>query len=315
MIENLDADRLLAGPLGQWLESTKDQRAAAAKKSNMRFLMMAVVFIPLVVWNVSDGIAGMNFFGMFITMIALFGTAAWAIWPRHKATQEVKQGINEAIAGAIGITYCMSDSADPEYRQLLLHKMLPSHNRQRFEDFWQGEVAGHHFKLFEAHLEHHSTDSKGRSSTVTKFRGPFMTVGCGTKFTGTTILHRAGAKKRFGFFGGKSDSIEAAGKQLDAVDMVHPEFEDAFDVYSTDQVEARAIVHPSYVERLIAIENAFRGARLQALFADGTITLMLSAKNMFESGSLDASKDRAKLEETLRQFRSLAELAIELNRR
>lgn len=314
MIENLDADRLLSGPLGQWLESTKDERAAAAKKSNIRFLVLAAVIVPLAVWNLSEGLAGMNFFGMFLTMAGAIGGTVWGLWPRHKATQAVKVGINEAIAEAVGITYAQQDNADPAFSRLQLHGLLPSHNRRRFEDFWEGELAGHHFRLFEAHLEQHSTDSKGRSSTVTKFRGPYLTIGCAAAFRGTTILHRAGSKKRFGFFGGKSDSITAAGKQLDAVDMVHPAFEDAFDVYSTDQVEARTLIHPIYIERLIEIESAFRGKKLRALFFDGTVTVMLSSGNMFESGTLNANKDREKLETTIEQFRSLANLAVALNR-
>ncbi len=107
----------------------------------------------------------------------------------------------------------------------------------------------------------------------------------------------------------------AAGRQLDVVDMVHPEFEDAFDVYSTNKVEARTLIHPSYVERLIAIENALATSKLRAMFCDGTITVMLWLQNMFESGRLDARKDREKVEQTIRQFRSLADLAIDLNRR
>jgi hypothetical protein len=97
--------------------------------------------------------------------------------------------------------------------------------------------------------------------------------------------------------------------------MVHPEFEDAFDVYSTNQAAARTLIHPSCVERLIAIENALAASKLRAMFCDGTITVMLWLQNMFESGRLDARKDREKVEQTIRQFRSLADLAIDQNRR
>lgn len=312
MLENLDTDRLLQGPLGEYLEQSKDERAATARKSNRRFIALAVVFVPLLVWLLKDGLFEAGFL-FFAGMVGLLGGVAWAGWPRWKATQAVKVEINSAIAEAIGITYKHKDDAGLAYQRLLLHKMLPSHNRRKFEDFWQGDVAGNHFRLYEAHLEQHSTDSKGRSRTTTKFRGPFLEVGFGEEFTGTTILKRAGSSKRFIFFGGRKEEISAAGKNLAAVDMVHPEFEDAFEVYSTDKVEAHRLVHPRYVERLIEIESAFKGKGLRALFCEGNVTVILRSNNMFESGTLNASKDREKLETTIEQFRSLANLAITLN--
>lgn len=51
--------------------------------------------------------------------------------------------------------------------------------------------------------------------------------------------------------------------------MVHPDFEDAFTVFTTDQTEARYLVHPTYIERLIALENAFQGKDIKTLFKDG----------------------------------------------
>lgn len=314
MIENLDTDALMQGELGQWLAEQEGPRREAVARSNKRFAIAALVSGTLLYLIFKDGLAGAGFwFVLFPFAIGI--PMIWAYWPRWTAKQAVKTGINEAIAQAVGITYSHRGNPDPAYSLLHAHRMLPGHNRQSFEDFWEGDVAGQPFRLFEAHLVQRTNDSKGRSRSTTKFRGPFLTIGCAEPFHGTTIVQRAGRHKRFGFFGGTADSISAAGKQLDLVDMVHPEFADAFDIYATDQVEARALIHPSYVERLIAIEQAFAGSKLRALFCDGTITVMLSASNMFESGNLDPARDREKVAQTIRQFRSLAELAIELNRR
>lgn len=312
MLENLNVDKLLDGPLGDYLEQSKDERAAVARKSNRRFMILGVVALGLLAYLFRDGFPDIGFM-FFIGMFAMFCGVAWAGWPRWKATQAVKVEINSAIADSIGITYSHQGDPGVAYQSLHLHKMLPSHNRRKFEDFWEGDVAGNHFRLFEAHLEQHSTDSKGRSRTTTKFRGPFLEVGFGEEFVGTTILKRAGSTKRFIFFGGRREEISAAGKDLAAVDMVHPEFDDAFEIYSTDKVEAHRLVHPRYVERLIEVERAFKGKRLSALFCDGKVTVILRSHNMFESGTLNASKDREKLETTVEQFRSLANLAIALN--
>ncbi|MCB2067723.1 MAG: DUF3137 domain-containing protein [Erythrobacter sp.] len=313
MIENLDADALLEGDLGRWLAEQEGPRRDAVSKSNRRFAIGALVAAALLYFIYKDGLAQAGFW-FVLTPFAVMVPAVWAYWPRWTARQKVKEGINRAIAQAVGVTYSRSASPDPAFSLLGRHKMLPGHNKRTFDDFWEGQVAGSDFRLFEAHLIQETRDSNGKSNPQTKFRGVMLNIGCTAKFTGTTIVQRAGAHKRFGFFGGKKDAIEAAGKNLAAVDMVHPVFEDSFDVYATDQVEARMLIHPSYVERLIAIEEAFRGGDLRALFCEGSISVMLTAKDMFESGGLDPAKDREKVAETIRQFRSLAELAIELNR-
>ena len=310
MIDNLDSDALMAGPLGHWLAGQDAERQAAAHTSNMRFLGLAAIALPaglLLFSTIGFGVIAMLFF--FVVMFA----AIWAYRPRAEAIQRVKVGINQAIAEAVGISYAADGDPTILYQRAVSHKMLPSHNKRKFEDFWQGDVGGHGFHLFEAHLEYESTNSKGQRSTTTKFRGPLLAIGFARAFHGTTLVQRAGSHKRFGFFGGRKDSISIAGKELDAVDMVHPEFEDAFDIYSDDQVEARYLVHPAWVERMLDVERAFSGKKLRALFCEGELAVVVEAKNMFESGSMDASKDRERLEQTIGQFRALADLATTLN--
>ena len=82
---------------------------------------------------------------------------------------------------------------------------------------------------------------------------------------------------------------------------------------TSDGVEARYLVHPTYVEKLIALENAFAGQKIRTLFAAGELTVVLEATNMFESGSLDARRDRELVEACVNQFMSMAELVGALN--
>ena len=95
--------------------------------------------------------------------------------------------------------------------------------------------------------------------------------------------------------------------------MVHPEFEDAFSVWTDDQVEARYLVHPQYIERLIGVEQGFGGQNVRALFKGGELAICIESGNMFESGSLDASEYRARIETCVGQFMTLVELADALN--
>ena len=309
MIENLDTDRLLAGPLGEWLKTQEGVRAEAAATSNKRFMILAAIAIPIIL--IVFATLGFGFIAMLSIFISA-GVGIWAYMPRANAIKAVKVGINQAIAQAVGIEYSEMGRVDDIYERCKAHSMLPSHNREKFEDFWTGEVEGHSFRLFEAHLQHESTDSEGRTKRVTKFRGPMLEIGFAREFHGTTLVTRDGAHRKF-FIGRRKDTIKLDGKELGHAEMVNPEFEDVFDIYSDDQVEARYLVHPAYCEQLLAMERAFSGAKVRALFCGGMLTIVLESKELFESGGMDASKDREKLDKTLGQFRALANLAVTLN--
>ena len=174
------------------------------------------------------------------------------------------------------------------------HRMLPGYSRESFEDLWSGDLAGKPFSLHEVHLEQRRSSNKG-SHYVTVFRGPVLTIGFARAFHATTLVERSGRHKRFGMFGEKAE-LEVDGRILARADMVHPQFEDAFTIYSDDAVEANYLVHPAYIERLIALETAFAGQEIRTLFKDGELTVVLGAKNMFESGSMNAARDREMVE-------------------
>lgn len=308
MIEHPDVDRLMAGPLGGWLEQQARVRAEAAEKSNTRFMISAFILLPALsfLWFGPDWNFQIKLWiGVGVAVVA----AAWSYAPRSAAIEGTKHGINAALAEALGLRYSHDFEPGIGFQRAEAFGMLPSYNRSNFEDLWSGELGGHAFTLHEAHLEQRRQSGK-TTTYVTVFRGPVMTIGFTRRFHGTTMVERA--NKRFGLFGEK-DSLEIDGLRLDLVDMVHPEFEDEFTVYSTDQVEARYLVHPTYVERLIELERAFSGKKIRTLFHQGELTVVLETDNMFESGNMDASRDREMVETCLAQFMSMAELAGALN--
>jgi hypothetical protein len=298
----------MAGELGQWLQGQAVVREEARRISNNRYFYCAIALLPVLsfVW-----FAPLGDFRIFLTVTAFVGVSWWGYQPRHKAKQQTKHGINAAIAQALGVSYDHACEPGTGFDRARAHKLLPSYDRAAFEDLWQGEVDGHAFTLHEAHLRERRGSGKNRR-WVTVFRGPIITIGFGRDFHGTTLVSRSGSHRRFLFFG-EADSVEVEGHQLSRVDMVHPDFEDAFSVFSDDQVEARYLVHPAYIERLIALEKAFAGKDIRALFKDRELTVVLATENMFESGQLDASRDREMVEQCVSQFLAMAELAASLN--
>lgn len=306
MIERPDVDSLLTGPLGQWLEQQALVRAEAKAKSNRRFMIAAAIGIPVVLlaFAFAEGWVEFIAFGVFAAGVA------WGYAPRAKAIKETKRGINRAIAEALGLTFADECAPSHAFELAKTYQMVPSHDRDSFEDLWSGEVGGRAFTLHEAHLEERRGSGKNRR-WVTVFRGAILTIAFDRQFHGTTLLERETKHRKL--FGGEKDHVEFAGHRLDCADMVHPEFEDLFSVWSDDQVEARYLVHPRYIERLIEVERAFGGQNIRALFKGGELAICIESGNMFESGSLDPKDDRARIETCVDQFMALAGLAAALN--
>ena len=157
----------------------------------------------------------------------------------------------------------------PAYQLLKDASLLPGHSQRVFEDRIEGERAGAKFALVEAKL-----DTGGKNSQ-TVFQGILIHIEYPQRFSGRTLIARSGWWKR-----GKG-----AG-DLKKVDLISRELEDAFTVYSSDQVEARALLSPDRMERLIALERHFSAGKLRGLFDQGHMTLALEAPDQFEAGSV-----------------------------
>ena len=309
MIERPNVDAMMAGELGQWLQTQAGVRDEAREKSNMRFVWAAVIALPVLGFLWFTPISEM--FKFFLTAACLMFGSYWGYLPRAKAIKDTKTGINSALAQALQITYSHDCNPSHGFERAVRHKMIDGFTRSSFEDLWSGELGGSHFILHEAHLERKEGSGKN-SRWVTVFQGPIITITCNREFHGVTLVERSGRHKKFLFFG-EADDITLEGVALSRADMVHPDFEDAFTVFTSDQVESRYLVHPTYIERLIELENAFSGKNIRTVFKDRELTIVLSTKNMFESGSMNASRDREMVEKCVSQFMAMAELASALN--
>ena len=74
---------------------------------------------------------------------------------------------------------------------------------------------------------------------------------------------------------------------MDKVTLEDPIFEKKFDVYSTDQIEARYLLTTSFMERLLELSSSYGDSDLQCSFYNDRLLLMIaSRKNHFETGSI-----------------------------
>lgn len=248
-------------------------------------------------------------FAILAVSIIAGGAISWAHSIRLKMVNALKQEINGALAASLEIDYSVAAFSGAEFEFAREHDLLPNYDNRFLQDQWHGQIDGTNFLLYEARLT--ETRGSGRSRrTVTVFDGIVLRFQFSRPFLATTLVRRDGFK--FTLFG---DSKSYGGEKLERIKIVDPRFENAFDVYGTDQVEGRYLVHPAYCERLLDLEKEFEGEKLAGLFLGGDLILTLHTGDIFESATLNPAKDRELLGQTIGQFASIVRLVKLLNER
>jgi len=236
-------------------------------------IVLALAFGAYLIWQAWDIFPIVLFMGGLVAGIV-------AYQPLAKVGKTLKQQYCAAIADAIGADFAMGGFQAPAFDRLRGLNLVPSFARSNFEDLFSGTYKSSSFELYEGHLEQRSTDSKGRTRYTTVFRGQLIRMHFPREFLGVTIVRRdAGVFNVFG--GGK-----AQGQKLERVRLVDSRLEKAFEVWGTDQVEARYLLHPVMMERLLELETKLHGKRLRCAFEDGDCLVAVEGGNLFEPGDL-----------------------------
>lgn len=234
--------------------------------------VLALIVVGVFLTNGGDNL----FFLLFILL--LLGVIAYAItsYRKNKISKRFK---TEVMPLALSQSH-----PDLEYQPLnhiafndfkasqLFNQRI---DRYKGEDLFIGQRDKTAYIFSEIHAEekHTSTDSKGRTRTtyVTIFKGLFMKADFNKKIRTFTRVVEGGD----GFF-----TKLFAGK--DKVELEHPDFEKIFNTYSEDQVEARYILTPDLMEKILALKSKFN-TKIALSFLGNNVYIAISTKeNLFE---------------------------------
>lgn len=267
-------ERLYASRLAPLLEAREGERRK--RVADFRFHAMLAVPVAIVAacltWLAARDAEPTVFIGLGAAAI----TIALAAIPISQLHRTVKIEMLEAICAAIGARYRPEADERPGFDRCLALGLAPRHDRAAFEDLFHGEREGCAFDLYEAHLEVERRGRNGQTHHDTVFRGQIIRIAFPKAFLGVTVV-----KRDAGFF----NALQGSG-DLKRVGLVDPKFERLFEVFSNDQVEARALVHPVFMERLMEIEQAFQGGKVRCAFEGGRLLVMVEGRNKFEPGSM-----------------------------
>ncbi|HHL43769.1 MAG TPA: DUF3137 domain-containing protein [Hellea balneolensis] len=192
-----------------------------------------------------------------------------------KLRAQTKSMLMNNICTFLGWQYTEKEFESPNMDIWRKNRLMPSYDRSSFEDQMTGTAHGTRFKFCEAHLERESRDSDGKRHWSTVFRGVLLEIEFPEKFLGKTVVLRDA-----GIFNRKKFS------DMKRVGLVDPKFEKIFEAYGTDQVEARVLLTPTFMQRLVDLEQKFDGKKSRFGFIDRKLYIGIEAPNQFEAGSM-----------------------------
>lgn len=199
------------------------------------------------------------------------------------ATYSPNTGISQAVFSASGL--------------------FTSPDRYHSEDQIKGCIDKTSFVCSEVRAEEHKTRTTSKGNTEeywsTIFKGFLFKADFHKDFNGkTTVVRNSLFKLNFG------------GSR---VKMENPVFEKIFDVFSTDQVEARYLITPSMMERLLTLNSRF-GNEVTVSFRNSSILVAIPySKNCFEASIWKSLGDMRTIKADFEMIHALLEIVDELN--
>ncbi len=148
-----------------------------------------------------------------------------------------------------------------------------SFNTYSGEDLVSGTHGATAFRFSELHVKHVERNKKGTSTRIV-FDGLFFVADCNKAFRGHTLVLPDLAERTLGSFGRAFQSLGSAVSNLQLVELEDPAFERAFKVSASDPVEARYLLSPSLMQRILAFHQN-TGGKLRLGFMGGRVYVAL----------------------------------------
>lgn len=263
-------DAFYESEIAPFIEAKEAERKLVAKRAFRR--AAPIVGAGLAGFAFSTGIADedMRGFALFasaaVIIIGLLQFTALMTWGRQFAEE-----LSAKIFGHFGYRYAPAAPADFLKPFERCH-LLPGYSRKTLEDHVTGEAGGVPFELAEAFLERRVKRDKQDDYELV-FHGLVARYRFPKRFSGRTILR--GDQ-------GLLNALGHAGVPGERVRLEDPQFEKLFEVFSSDQVEARYLLTPAFMERLVALKQ-MTGEPIQAAFEGEDLLLAIDGRRGYFS--------------------------------
>lgn len=203
------------------------------------------------------------------SLLIFVGLGYWSWWPVKSYISKVKKDIFPIIFSFFGESFRYQEESRLDVRGLQRDSLIiPEYSYADKSDYVKGDVSGVDIQLSEVKLKR----KKDKQSDKVVFEGIMVLLSMNKNFSGNTVIKRdRGAI--LNFLTGNIGNCER-------VKLEDIKFEKEFEVFSSDQVEARYLLTPSFMERLMYLSDLF-GAKVEASFFNNRLLFLIHTNRDF----------------------------------
>ncbi len=191
-------------------------------------------------------------------------------------------------------------------------KIFGHFDRYSSEDRITGMLDKTRIEAGEVHIEKRQRDKNGKTTYSTIFRGVIFIADFNKHFNCRTVVMPDVAERCFGKLIGsflqRMNFMDGS-----AVRLENPEFEKYFSIYSSDQIEARYLLTPDFMEWLLALRK-LENNNIRVIFQDSNIAIALKRSNgWLEPPFFGKLASQERLEKLLNELIAILQLVDTLN--
>lgn len=250
-----------------------------------------------------------NFFTLIPLGIAIIATISYYTDRKKEWTSLFKWRVTPELVKFVNPDFIYKPENGIQQEEFYMSGLFKQNiDKYNSEDLIYGKIGETDIRCSEVHAieVRESTDSKGNRTRTEHliFRGVFVIADFHKEFHGQTVvlpdLEQA-FLGRFGqFFQGLASKLGLTQGQL--VKLEDPEFERLFKVYSSDQIEARYILSPSMMQRIVEFRKKQANHVFISFFNSDMYIAVWCNRNRFEPPSLFGQPNKMLDPETLREY-------------
>lgn len=191
-----------------------------------------------------------------------------------------------------------------------------SYDRSSAQDRFVGTLGKTRFEAMKiaTYRKVESKDSKGNTRTtyVPLFTGMLFQAEFNKNFASHTTVRTDSSEKFLGGLARTAQRFTSALSKRTLVELENPVFEAAFQVHSTNAIEARYILTPSFMERILALKQK-RGEGIQIAFQNSSVIVGIPNSPERYNKSFDLTNLNASAEGLMTELFDVLALVDELD--
>ena len=291
-------------PVIRDLDLERQQKLAELKKNrpkaNLVFYAGIAIGIGLMIWTRNLVVL---FFAIALGLIIkalILGPGAGQI------SNDFKEKIIPLIVRFFGEFEFSAHGKDIDEKIFRDSNLFGTFNRSVNEDYIAGNYQGARFEFSETHLWYHSSGRNGGTTEI--FKGMTILLEVNNRCQGKTVVKRESQKGLWSWMTGQSGGMKN-------VKFDNPDFEKVFEVYSSDENEAKTLITPDFIGRMMRLNDLRPNGAVRCCFFENKLLLAVAhdantyAGHMFESRlgkNLEINLDI--LHEYLAQFKGVLDI-------